>query len=72
MDAPRHRFSYKSLSMRENIWQKFHSKLEKSFKLLLYILIILIEYLYFENLIVGLDILLYLSCLQTFKKIKDQ
>ena len=69
MDAPRHRFSYKSLSMRENIWQKFHSKLEKPFKLFLYILI---EYVYFENLIVGLDILLYLSCLQTFKKIKDQ
>ena len=69
MDAPNHLFSYKSLSMRENIGQKFHSKLEKPFKLFLYILI---EYVYFENLIVGLDILLYLSCLQTFKKIKDQ
>ena len=69
MDAPNHLFSYKSLSMRENIGQKFHSKREKPFKLFLYILI---EYVYFENLIVGLDILLYLSCLQTFKKIKDQ
>ena len=69
MDAPNHLFSYKSLSMRENIGQKFHLKLEKPFKLFLYILI---EYVYFENLIVGLDILLYLSCLQTFKKVKDQ
>ena len=69
MDAPNHLFFYKSLSMRENIWQKFHSKLEKPFKLFLYILI---EYVYFENLIVELHIVLYLPCLQTFKKIKDQ